>query len=206
MKKDDTFKFLVRTAIPKVKDDKRPLCLNGQSEDEELIWDAIYRAHRDVLTGQRNVKYYYSVKNDRGINAIAESLYFRIIEKHGKEHLQPRQLIGDLCEEFGPRGVKLGAIQKLVNMTLKYILILQIFDVLKTELVEENDLDCPVDSVIIDRISETGDGEKSWTLWTQLTDIGEYERIQKSIQNKERGLSRIGFDFKYWQELKHSDG
>ena len=81
-----------------------------------------------------------------------------------------------------------GAIQKLVNMTLKYLLILQSFGCLP-ELVKEENCDCPLDSGILKSLQE----EAKWTAVTKE----EYTRIQGEIDERVSGL-RLSYDFANW--------
>ena len=54
MEREEMYPFLIRVAIPRVDKHYLPKGL----EDSNWIWDAVFRAHRDVLTGRGNVTEY----------------------------------------------------------------------------------------------------------------------------------------------------
>ena len=54
MEQSEMYIFLIRTAIPRVDPHNLPKGLN----ESNWIWDAVYRAHRDVLTGRSYVTEY----------------------------------------------------------------------------------------------------------------------------------------------------
>ena len=192
MEKKDAYDFLIRAAIPQVTEKaKLPKSCEGHGD---LVWDAIYRAHRDVLTGRKYVTTYSAQKKESDVNDVAESLY-DIIQKPNKRHLNPRKIINCLKKQYCE--VNLGAIQKLVNMSLKYIFILQLFEKISTEYVLEKDLDCPLDSIILKKVKGL-----EHVKWTQLDDFEEYEEIQKIIGQQGESRSRIAFDFVNWPQFQ----
>ena len=234
MKVEDSFPFLLRVATPEVTDQD---CIPNDEalaeyfpklpqksrrkvkRSSNLVWDAIWRAHRDVLTGFRfkDGEFYIARKragkpNDVAINGIALMLFELIVS--AKQPLSSRYLIDNLYEQFNePEGLRddnvanlsattFGAIQKLVNMTLKYLLILKAFGRLSggwldDVQIDETACDCPVDSVILERLAESHRGLKG-IKWTRITEM-QYEDVQKAIDGEMDSHSRIMYDFKYWQ-------
>lgn len=182
--------FLIRAAIPEVKDkSKLPEKGNLKTEDK-LIWEAIYRAHRDVLTGRGNVTEYSSKKESPdSLNQICLALYDRV--KCGEE-LSSSKLVSLLRKTF--TDVPMGQIQKLVNMTLKYLLILSRFHLISL-VIDESKCDCPLDSVILERLKEK-------TKWTRLEDEEEYNRLQEKAKRNSSDKVALEYDFINWQDLK----
>lgn len=182
--------FLIRAAIPEVKDkSKLPEKGNLKTEDK-LIWEAIYRAHRDVLTGRGNVTEYSSKKESPdSLNQICLALYDGV--KCGEE-LSSSKLVSLLRKTF--TDVPMGQIQKLVNMTLKYLLILSRFHLISL-VIDESKCDCPLDSVILERLKEK-------TKWTRLEDEEEYNRLQEKAKRNSSDKVALEYDFINWQDLK----
>lgn len=182
--------FLIRAAIPEVKDkSKLPEKGNLKTEDK-LIWEAIYRAHRDVLTGRGNVTEYSSKKKSPdSLNQICLALYNHV--KCGEE-LSSSKLVSLLRKTF--TDVPMGQIQKLVNMTLKYLLILSRFHLISL-VIDESKCDCPLDSVILERLKEK-------TKWTRLEDEEEYNRLQEKAKRNSSDKVALEYDFINWQDLK----
>ena len=191
MEKKLAFSFLVKSTIPYRKKS------NGkQIEPPNRIQDAVHRAHRDVLTGARfycpEYKNCCEQKEKNGLCKIENSLADYIIGFNPKEEntaLFSKALIEYLKKEY--ENVEFGAIQKLVNMTLKYILILNAFEKLGIP-VDEQECDCPIDSVILNKLGETD------LKWTQINEE-DYLRIQERIANEKKDCPRIYYDFKNWQ-------
>ena len=52
-----TYAFMIRCAIPKVEKRSRPISLKDKSN---MLWDSIFRAHRDVLSGRNYLPIYCS--------------------------------------------------------------------------------------------------------------------------------------------------
>lgn len=137
MEKNLIIRFLTTEAI---KTPDRP-------KHKDRLWAAIRKAHRDVMTGARtgNISK-YAEKNKDGKDETLEYLYQEI--RNAKEPLSSSFLIQKLQKNDGT--LEFAAIQKLVNMTLKYLIILNecegtasVFDIC------EEKCDCPVDSTIL---------------------------------------------------------
>lgn len=232
MKEEDAFAFLVKVAIPEVTDQscipdnedlskyfqklpKKPRERNIKRRSHR-IWDAIWRAHRDVLTGFRfkDGRFYANRRLESGpdsneqINAIALTLFELIVSSD--QLLESRNLIYELYKCYNePEGVHneaeaslnattFGAIQKLVNMTLKYLVILQTFEKLE-KCVDETKCDCPIDSIILGELANNHP-ELSNVRWTNIRDFSEYDKIQSAIDQELRmEAPRLMYDFKNWQ-------
>ncbi len=203
---NDTYDFLLRAAIPEiVEPEKLPKDLRwekGQRKKKEkdysskkLVWECISRAHRDVLTGRNNIRDYSSKKED-GINRIALELYVRITKPVNSEPLSSSVLIKHFVEE---KRYRIGPVQKLVNMTLKYMFLLQLFKKLDKYNISEDDCDCPLDSIILNSL---GMDEIKWTKDFISDDIDGYQNY-RNIQNKIKVIqgnkSKLSYDFENWK-------
>lgn len=92
------------------------------------------------------------------------------------------QFIEKIENEFP--NVEVGAVQKLVNMTLKYILIFNELGNMNYP-IDEKECHCPLDSIILGKL------EIHHTPWTRMDKI-EYLEVQKEIKKG------IVFDFEEW--------
>lgn len=97
--------------------------------------------------------------------------------------------------------VEFGAIQKLVNMTLKYLLLLNQFDdefEKQGFIVDINNCDCPLDSIILSALEKDEVAKASGVKWTTITP-NEYNDIQAEISklliNKYNTSGNIRYDF-----------
>lgn len=197
MQKEDAYSFLIRTAIPKT--NIKP----ADDDEDNLVWDAIWRAHRDVFAGHWHVGSYLDHGKDAEgdpttePNEIPQYLYRIVTDEERHVPLTSRDLIQDLQGSF--TDVNMGPIQKLVNMTLKYLIILQAFgaqdEVLsKIPMINEHDCDCPIDSTILGSFPE-GKG----VAWTKLSDPVLYAKLQDAIAERVGPESPLIFDFRNWQ-------
>ena len=166
---------------------------------KKLIWECISRAHRDVLSGRKNVEDYSSDINADGINNIALELYNKINENKKNKNLSSERLIEYLVLEKNHR---IGPVQKLVNMTLKYMFLLQLFEKLEGYKINENDCDCPLDSRIMDKLGmEDIKWTKDFGINEKIEGYQKYRTIQQEIQNKQGKKSRLLYDFDNWQQF-----
>ena len=161
---------------------------------DDRIYDCVWRAHRDVLVGQNNLEFYMSCSHKMVVflsNCIKENK-----------------------SEYGQ--VEFGAIQKLVNLSLKYLLVLKEYESLEIKIDEKN-CDCPLDSHIFAELKKEAKARKDickeseiklinslikeefkWTR-KEFTDI-QYTEIQKFISTlPEATGGNIYFDFKRWK-------
>lgn len=166
--------FLVKSTIPAQK--KYPDFVN---KDNKRIWDAVYRAHRDVLTGRAWIPIYCNNYGQGNDNQILECFFKALCKIQCSSSMG---YIEFLELEFSD--VEFGAVQKLVNMTLKYIIIYNEMCNFGYP-INEKDCDCPLDSIILDKLST------KHTPWTKMGKE-EYIKVQEEIKI---GLK---FDFEKW--------
>lgn len=196
MKKELIYPFLIRMVIPEAK------TLPEGWDKTNLIWDAVWRAHRDTNQGRYQFGNYSGAKVEKGripTNSPSVVLYEFIIKGPSPAELSSKYLIDQLLERFP--GVRFGAIQKLVNMTLKYLTILQTFSISDDEIlaklptIDATLCDCPLDSTIL---RELGFGFS--TKWTDISQ-DEYQKVQKKAYKNSRVDSGLIYDFKNYQHL-----
>lgn len=171
---DEIIGFLLRSTIPQA----------GTRYKNDLVWDAVWRAHRDVLPGRFQLKLYAESFQQNGINSVATALYDHLAAWNPSEELSSTALIKYLNNKFKDE-IEYAALLKLVNMTLKYLFILQSFDVEDEVLqnlppIDLANCDCPLDSNIIKTLSK----KNKAIPWTRIKDESEYDAIQKEIREK----------------------
>ena len=197
MEQKEMYLFLIRTAIPRVDPHNLPKGLN----ESNWIWDAVYRAHRDVLTGRSYVTEYSACteqfkvgKMNRKVNTVALELY-ELVEKNRESGalLSSKSLLEEMQKSMKCKEIPFGQLQKLVNMTLKYLVILQTFDQIDL-VVDTGACDCPIDSIIINKL-----GLEEKYRWTRLKK-SEYNELQICVQNKVPTESKLKYDFAVWQD------
>lgn len=188
MKREWIENFLLKTSIPGKK-------ASGEEAMGERLRDAVFRAHRDVLSGRFWLENYCAKKSGNEENDVVKRLYDIMLEKHEKgEPLASKPLIDPLCKQF--EDVEFGAIQKLVNMTLKYIIVLKTMCPDFSIELDESGCDCPLDSTILGKLPN------QHAPWTRM-DSTEYSDVQKEIK-EQLGKSgyvdcgNIVFDFLNW--------
>lgn len=166
--------FLIKSTIPFQK--KYPEFVD---EDNRRLWDAVYRAHRDVLAGRNWLPNYCNKYGKAQNNSIIRFLYELLCKK---DCYSSMQFIEKIENKFPD--AEFGAVQKLVNMTLKYILIFNELGNMNYP-IDEKDCHCPIDSIILGKLSV------QHTLWTRMSKA-EYLEVQKEIKKG------IVFDFEEW--------
>lgn len=207
---EDTYAFLLRSTVPEITDKKKlPKDLQWKNtHDKEmkkrdsdyhmkkLVWECISRAHRDVLSGRKNVVD-YSQKGNNDLNPWTMKLYEAIVGTGKVEKLSSKNLIDQLLGE-SEKGI--GPIQKLVNMTLKYMFLMNLYGFLRGYYVDPKDCDCPLDSRILISLHMP---QKQWTrdfVNDEATDQNRrrvYEGIQELISEKCKN-SKLAYDFDNW--------
>lgn len=181
--------FLVKAAIPKK--------YKNSNNESDRLKDAIWRAHRDVLTGRKNVTSYSNqvAEFDKG---ILNDLYDMC--SNTECSLQSENLIEELSNTYKDNSVTYGAIQKLVNMTLKYLIILKELEGATVPDVERTACDCPLDSQILGSINKHRNVH-----WTKINDKETYNKIQQCILdqlNQDTPFGKLTYDFYHWGENK----
>lgn len=155
---------------------------------EEVIEVIIKKANKDVTTGARFWDKKYIDKS-----SIYRQVLKKLIEEY-KNDLSSQTLIEKIRRKV-VRGASVGSVQKLVNMTLKYLCVLKIYGYLKTFGVHIGKCDCPLDSQVLNHLSE--DTENKYTPWTKLNSMDEYNGIQNDISKITSG-SNLEYDFDNW--------
>lgn len=233
MRKEDLYKFLIRSTIPEV-------AWPGDIPDDEditkyfpaievpdskwnrlksnLVWDAVWKAHWDVFRAgdwkthalfrslDRNgneIETLNSVKyeewpQDR-IDGVTKELFARIMKSD--QPLNSEELIFGLYETFPEpkypyhnvqegEATRFGIIQLLVNLTLKYLLILKIFGCVGIEGVEidEAGCDCPLDQTTCEAMGGERDD------WKRITPEG-YRETQRALRKSLFLDSGVAYDF-----------
>lgn len=166
--------FLLRATIPKARTKYK----------DDLVWDSVWRAHRDVLSGRYQLTQYAALSKAKPINPVVIALYDHFVGDGPSKTLSSSALIECLYTEFGDK-VEYAALLKLVNMSLKYLFILQSLnadDVVLQELplIDLADCDCPLDSNIIKTLSK----KNKAIPWTQIKEEAEYNAIQDEIRKR----------------------
>ena len=158
-------------------------CMVPVKKNHDRIYDCVWRAHRDVLAGRFYLVEYQNTYHDM-VDDLCE------IIKNYKKPLTSDTLILKIKGKYG--NVEFGAIQKLVNMSLKYMLILKEYESLDIKIDEKN-CECPLDSFIL---KEIGHREINWTSIKQK----EYKEMQNIIKEyPESKNGNIYFDFLHWK-------
>ena len=196
--------FLLEAIFPIKKKCKR-------ETTSDWVRDAVWRAHRDVITGRFYLPQYCSCKDSNGDNQVAVFLEKEIskLSKDGAK-ITSAVLIKSIMRKF-PK-VEFGAIQKLVNMSLKYILLIEDYWHCDN-LTPENDFynyrvcecDCPVDSVILGKLKKDYGITYDFT-WTKMT-LDQYDKVQKDIrrilsEGYEDENDNVWFDFLKWGNIE----
>lgn len=190
MEKNLIIRFLTTEAI---KTPDRP-------KHKDRLWDAIRKAHRDVMTGARtgNISK-YAEKNKDGKDETLEYLYQEIL--NAKEPLSSSLLIQKLQKNDGT--LKFAAIQKLVNMTLKYLIILNECEGSASDFaICEEKCDCPIDSIILKRLNKiNGNKHECWTKMEEREYIKVQDEIRAYLREEYPQYTRgnIWFDFLMWK-------
>ncbi len=156
----------------------------------DIIDKCVDAAHRDTLTGGRFMDKYPN-KNADGENVAVAELK-SIIKKKGKDV----SLTTDYLLEAMKADIEFGAKQKIINMTLKYVVCVN--TILQTDIkINIDKCDCPIDSNIIKAIDEKRGTKYAKTYkWTRLTK-DEYDKLQDEIDRIDEG-NRMCFDFLNW--------
>ncbi|MBO4214017.1 MAG: hypothetical protein J5876_03460 [Lachnospiraceae bacterium] len=153
----------------------------------------INRASLDVMAGARYLKGGYVDNQDY----YKKELKRLIMD--GKTELSSEVLIDKLCRNRNKHRVNVGSIQKLVNMTLKYLYVIQEHGLMNEYAlkVELKNCDCPLDSRILEELRKRE--KKKYTPWTKLDSLDEYKTIQDDI-TKYVKESNLEFDFDNWKK------
>lgn len=162
----------------------------------------VSRAHKDVMIGAR----YKTTESSTcycDYNRYYQDLVSSLILAE-QSQVSGRGIIEKICNKRKKAfAVNIGLIQKLVNMTVKYLYVINASGLGDIEIeIVKSDCDCPLDSKIIGQLSaDTGNKYKGWI---KLDNLDEYRSIQDDIQSvilknaKYAGESRLEYDFVNW--------
>ena len=187
MKKDNIYRFCVETTIPGI-------LKAVEDADVSAVLDiVIKRANRDVMVGAHFLKGGYSANQDY----YQEELKRLILQPNAD--LSSSILINKVYKNMNKHKVNVGAIQKLINMTLKYLYVIQEHGLMNEYAlkVELKNCDCPLDSRILEELRKRE--KKKYTPWTKLDSLDEYKTIQDDI-SKYVEESNLEFDFDNWKK------
>ena len=179
MDKKIVFKFCLESVLPGI--------LNAWEDKEKMVNIVLRRANRDTMAGARFKYDGYADNKDFYIGELKKTIL------DGKK-LSSIEIISQLFGE--KKGANVGSIQKLVNMTLKYLYVLQVYGC--DFGIDPALCDCPLDSIILDDLDKK---TKPHTKWTQIKDLEDYESIQKDIAGfREAAGSKLFYDFHCYRQ------
>jgi hypothetical protein len=174
-------RFLVGCAVPKT---------NKKGYENGRLYDCIWRAHRDVMVGVRREDTFKEYKKMH--STIIDELYSLILNSNDAVYSEL------LLTALSKYDIEFGALQKLVNMTLKYIVILKTYNELENISVCIKKCDCPIDSKILG-CKQVNCSHLKWT--SNEFDEEDYKLVQEKIAKTEDGKSsKLKFDFENWNK------
>ena len=173
--KEIVYEFCLESLLPGI--------LNAWEDKEKMVNIVLRRANRDTMAGARFWDKEYSNNQDFYIKKLKEII-------KGGQQLSSIEIIKEL--DRAKKGANIGSIQKLVNMTLKYLYVLQVYGY--DFGIDPSGCDCPLDSIILDDLDKKTD--RHHIKWTQIEDLTDYESIQKDIAERpEAKGSNLFYDF-----------
>ena len=181
--------FLLECVIPGFRE--------SLNDAHKLIGLVVATAHRDTMIGAR---YRNTPESERYCD---NSKYYRdtlirLIED-STNNISGRKILSSLYGNYNKHNVNIGLIQKLVNMSVKYLFVIETCGLFNNKPfiihVDIRDCDCPLDSKILKRLKfDTG---KSYTAWTKMSEVMEYKEIQDGIEG--RGYNcKLQYDLEFW--------
>lgn len=160
-----------------------------------FLWNAIWKAHLDTMTGARFHGESYLTNSKKEDPKIQKQLY--CIIENAEEDLCSKYLLDELEKTELISSSEYGFTQKIVNMTLKYLIMLNAFG--KTSFkIDEERCECPLDRQILDKLYSIN--KKTYKNWTQLKKE-DYTDIQNDIKiclGEEYKKGNMYFDYKYY--------
>lgn len=169
------YKFCLESLLPGI--------LNAWEDKEKMVDIVLRRANRDTMAGARFKYDGYAENKDFYIGELKKTIL------DGKK-LASIELIEEL--DRAKKGANVGSIQKLVNMTLKYLYVIQVYE-FDFE-IDPALCDCPLDSIILNELDKKT--KKHHTKWTKIESLEDYESIQKDIaEQPESAGSNLFYDF-----------
>lgn len=167
---------------------------NEELKKEKLIKAVLHKAKTDANRGTRSAPVGFI--GNVGGRLFAEKRLCDILKDENGADLSSNTLISTLQKMKGAPSHAF--IQKFVNMTLKYIIVLQeLKDGIPGIYVDEKQCDCPIDSVIVDCVNKRR--KKQFLCWTKQGQ-SEYYEIQEVIKSKYE--IPLEYDFVHWRSPK----
>ena len=164
---------------------------------DKMIQSVVDKAHRDTMIGAR----FKSNKSTKSYCDQTEYYKNRVVDlvKHDSEEISGRKIIRRIIET-NDYEADIGVVQKLVNMTIKYLYVIEMCGYAGKDCfsytIDISDCDCPLDRNILGCLLR--DNGRSHTAWTKLRDCdGEYYSIQDEIEIITHGLN-LKYDFINW--------
>lgn len=174
-------RFLVECAVPKT---------NKKGYENGRLYDCIWRAHRDVMVGVRRKDTFKEYKKMH--STIIDELYSLILNSNDAVYSEL------LLTALSKYDIEFGALQKLVNMTLKYIVILKAYNELENISVCIENCDCPIDSKILG-CKQVNCSHLKWT--SSGFTKNDYDLVQQIISTDKFGKDGgLRFDFENWNK------
>lgn len=174
------YKFCLESLLPGI--------LNAREDKEKMVDIVLRRANRDTMAGARFWDKEYSNNQDFYIKKLKEII-------KGGQQLSSIEIIKKLDQ--AKKGAIVGSIQKLVNMTLKYLYVIQVYEF--DFGIDPSGCDCPLDSIILDDLDKKT--KKHHTKWTQIKTLEDYKSIQKDIAGfPESAGSNLFYDFHCYRQ------
>ena len=150
---------------------------------EKILSAIIQKANSDTMTGMR----YNSEYNKCDIMDVLKDYYMRTCIP-----LDSISTIEYLKNKYTT--ISVGAIQKIVNMSLKYIVCFNAVFGYEVRKVNVDKCDCPLDSQILKSIGLPS------VKWTKISSMEEYKSIQDRIREKMGDDdSLLMYDFMEWR-------
>ena len=158
--------------------------------DDEVLDLVIRKANRDVLIGARWWDKEYSRNTDYYKKKVLD------IIKETTGTINSGAIICNIYHDH-ENNAKVGIIQKLVNMAMKYLYVLDKMGHGIGIKIDFKQCDCPLDSRILEELSKrTG---KTYGPWTKLETLEKYLEIQDDISRySKEECSNLDFDFNNW--------
>ena len=149
----------------------------------------------------------YKNKNEEERKKLKNNIFEDLFNQVKSKQFDPRNVILKYRNE---NEIKLGQVQKVVNMFYKYL-----YTFVDTQLIDKNlfiNCDCPIDSIVLKKIYFKQKIYKDLKLesagkfkyknkvyvWSKITDYEAYTQLQELISILSNG-TKLDFDFDEWK-------
>lgn len=147
----------------------------------------------------------YPVSDEEQRKSLKINMLKDLTHQVSIQHYNPREII---LKYTNIQELTLGQSQKVVNMFFKYLYTFSDLDYIKPEYFKN--CDCPIDSIILNRIKEKQSKYKDITIvqdrvkfnnkvyaWSKIDNYDCYLQLQELIQTLSK-TTRLNFDFDEW--------